>query len=131
LGTAFLLAAVVGSGIMAEKLAGEIMRERLNGCFDELRIDYIGSTSCHGRSFDPDEKPYEVRLRVAGRASTAEHALLIGEEVEALYLNGPAGGGGARKAVTEQIGIVSTLLEREAVTPAVTIKEYIHEPATV
>ena len=113
------------------KLAGEIMRERLGDSFEELRIDCIGSTSSHGRSFDVAENPYEIRLRVAARAATAEQASLIGEEVEALYLNGPAGGGGARKRVTEQVGIVSTLLDRAAVTPSVTIKEWKHEPATV
>jgi hypothetical protein len=113
------------------KLAGEIMRERLSDLFEELRIDYIGSTSSHRRSFAAAENPYEIRLRVAARAATAEQASLIGEEVEALYLNGPAGGGGARKRVTEQVGIVSTLLERAAVTPSVTIKEWKHEPAAV
>lgn len=113
------------------KLAGEILNERLSGCFDEFRIDYIGSTSSHGRSFDPTENPYEIRLRVAARGATADRVALVGEEVEALYLNGPAGGGGARKRVTEQVGIVSTLLDRTAVIPAVTIKEWKHEPSTV
>ncbi len=113
------------------KLAGDILRERLSDLFDELRIDYIGSTSSHGRSFDAAENPYEIRLRVAARAATAEQVSLIGEEVEALYLNGPAGGGGARKRVTEQVGIVSTLLERAAVMPSVTVKEWKHEPAAV
>jgi hypothetical protein len=113
------------------KLAGDILRQRLSDLFDEVRIDYIGSTSSHGRALDAAENPYEIRLRAAARAPTAEQASLIGEEVEALYLNGPAGGGGARKRVTEQVGIVSTLLERAAVTPSVTIKEWKHEPAAV
>ena len=47
----------------------------------------------------PPRSPYEVRLRVAARAPTAELAAIVGEEVEALYTNGPAGGGGARKYV--------------------------------
>ena len=50
--------------------------------------------------------------------------MLVGEEVEALYTNGPAGGGGTRKYVQEQIGIVSTLIEREQVAPKVTLKEW-------
>ena len=50
--------------------------------------------------------------------------MIVGEEVEALYTNGPAGGGGTRKHVYEQIGIVSTLIERERVPTAVTIKEW-------
>ena len=44
-----------------------------------------------------DYQPYEVRLRVAGRSADRQKAALIGEEVEALFTNGPAGGGGARK----------------------------------
>jgi hypothetical protein len=106
------------------RLAGDIIRERLGAAFPKLRIDLIGSTSLHGRSFDAEEKPYEVRLRVAGRAATAEQAMSIGEEVEALYTNGPGGGGGTRKYVHEQIGIVSTLIDRERVTTRVTFKEW-------
>ena len=92
-------------------------RERVartrGGQFDELRVDLIGSTSLNGRSFFADEHPYEVRLRVAARAATAERAALVGDEVEALYTNGPAGGGGTRKYVQEQVGIVSTLIDRD------------------
>jgi hypothetical protein len=46
---------------------------------------------------------------------------VVGDEVEALYTNGPAGGGGTRKAVTEQIGIVSTLIDRARVASRVTL----------
>ena len=100
------------------------MRERLGGRFPELRIDLVGSTSLHGRAFDADEHPYEVRLRVAVRAKSREEAAIVGDEVEALYTNGPAGGGGARKYVTEQIGIVSTLVDRALVAPQVTVREW-------
>jgi hypothetical protein len=68
-------------------------------------------------------RPYEVRLRVAGRSADRETAALIGEEVEALFTNGPAGGGGARKETREQIGIVSCLIAREKVKPKVTVLE--------
>jgi hypothetical protein len=44
-----------------------------------------------------DERPYELRLRVAGRAQSPEEAAIIGEEVEALYTNGPAGGAAMRR----------------------------------
>ena len=106
------------------RLAGEIIRERIAGRFPELRIDVIGSTSLHGHTFGGDERPYEVRLRVAGRARSRDEAAIIGDEVEALYTNGPAGGGGARKYVNEQIGIVSTLVDRARVASAVTIREW-------
>ncbi len=106
------------------RLAGEIVRERIASRFPELRIDVIGSTSLHGRTLDADERPYEVRLRVAGRARSRDEAAIVGDEVEALYTNGPAGGGGARKYVNEQIGIVSTLVDRARVASAVTIREW-------
>ncbi len=48
---------------------------------------------------------------------------MIGEEVEALYTNGPAGGGGVRKYVNEIIGIVSVLLQRESISPNITLFE--------
>jgi hypothetical protein len=78
------------------QLAAQLIRERLAERYSELRVDLVGSTSLHGRSFDRDELPYEVRLRVAGRARSREEAAIIGDEVEALYTNGPAGGGCAQ-----------------------------------
>lgn len=103
------------------KLAGAIIQERLQDRFADLRIDYIGSTSVHRTAFGHYPDPYEIRLRVAGKAATAQQAALIGEEVEALYTNGPAGGGGARKYVHELVGIVSTLMDRHRLTPQVTL----------
>jgi hypothetical protein len=103
------------------QLSGEIIRERLRNKFTDLRVDFIGATSVHRTSFGNYPEPYEIRLRVAGKADTAEKAALVGEEVEALYTNGAAGGGGARKYLTEVIGIVSILLPREKVVPAITV----------
>ena len=103
------------------QLAGAIIQERLRDRFPDLRVDYIGSTSVHRTSFGPYPDPYEIRLRVAGKASTASMAALVGEEVEALYTNGPAGGGGARKYVHELVGIVSTLMDRRTITPQLTL----------
>jgi len=104
------------------RLAGEIVAERLRGQFQELRVDLIGLTALHTRPMPAEDgyRPYEVRLRVAGRSCDEAVARRIGEEVEALYTNGPAGGGGARKYVTEQIGVVSCLIARDKVTPKVT-----------
>jgi Acyclic terpene utilisation family protein AtuA len=105
------------------ELAGRVISERLGEDFPDLRIDYIGSTSVHRKSFASHIEPYEIRLRVAALASSAKHAERIGEEVEALYTNGPAGGGAARKYVTEVIGIVSALLSRSEVSSKVTVLE--------
>jgi hypothetical protein len=103
------------------QLAGQVIEQRLKNSFSDLRIDYIGSTSVHRKTFGPYAAPYEIRLRVAGKATTAGQAALIGEEVEALYTNGPAGGGGARKYVHEVVGIVSTFIGREMVNPSVSL----------
>ncbi len=101
------------------ELAGAIVAERLRGQIDDLRVELIGCNSLHGRSFFSDERPYEVRLRVAGRSADPRAAARIGEEVEALYTNGPAGGGGVRFRVDQQVGIVSTFIERRMVAARV------------
>ena len=103
------------------KLAGNILQQRLHNTFSDLRIDYIGMQSLHQTDFDYNNKPYEVRVRIAAKANTTEQAALIGEEVEALYTNGPAGGGGARKYVNEVIGIVSTLIDRNNIQAQVNV----------
>jgi hypothetical protein len=105
------------------KLAGEIVHKRLASSFPEIRVDLIGQNSVHGDTISVPSQPYEVRLRVAGKSSAASQAALIGEEVEALYTNGPGGGGGVRKNVTEVIGIVSTFIPRSNVHHRVTTFE--------
>jgi hypothetical protein len=59
--------------------------------------------------------PTEVRARVALRVPTLQHAQNVAHEVEALYLNGPAGGGGATRAVREVIAAAAVLMPRSAV----------------
>ena len=112
------------------ELAGEIIKKRLapqppegEQRFEDLRIDYIGLNSVHRTGFDSSSIPYEIRLRIAAKAKTQEDAALIGEEVEALYTNGPAGGGGVRKYVNEVIGIVSTLIKKAEIEPKLSIFE--------
>ncbi len=103
------------------RLAGDTLEKRLKADFPDLRTDYVGVSAIHRTDFAHQIEPYEVRLRVAANADTAQKAALIGEEVEALYTNGPAGGGGARKYVTELVGIVSVLVDRNKVIPEVII----------
>ncbi|MET3128286.1 hypothetical protein ABID42_003405 [Arcicella rosea] len=108
------------------ELAGNTLEKRLKNQFDDFRVDYIGLNSVHRQSIDtisiPNTMP-EIRLRVAGKAKTIDEATLIGEEVEALYTNGPAGGGGVRKYVNEVIGIISVLINREDILPQTSIFE--------
>lgn len=95
------------------ELAGAIIKERIGAEYENFTIDYIGQNSAHRGSFEHQETPYEVRLRVAGKTFEKSKAKIVGEEVEALYTNGPAAGGGARKYVNEVLGIVSAMVPRE------------------
>jgi hypothetical protein len=105
------------------KLAGEIVRERLREDVPDTRVDIIGVDSAHRSDFGHAHAPYEVRLRVAARTSTRMLAERVGAEVEALWINGPAGGGGVRRHTQERIGVVSLLLERSRVQPRITLLE--------
>lgn len=117
-----------GPGAVARaRLAIEIVRERLalTGVqTSELRFDVIGVDSLYGKTLDSlNAEPHEVRVRVAGRTTSAEQAVRIGNEVETLYTNGPAGGGGATKSVREVLAVQSVLLPREHAKPAFTLVE--------
>jgi hypothetical protein len=56
---------------------------------------------------------------VAARTSTLRGAVRIGQELEALYTNGPAAEGGVTKSAREVIAMFSTLVPRELVRPVV------------
>ena len=87
----------------------------------EHRAERIGIDAMHGPHLGGDRTPYEVRLRLAVRCATQAQAEQVGQEVEALYLNGPAGGGGVTQSVREVIAAASALVPRHAVRPAVQV----------
>jgi Acyclic terpene utilisation family protein AtuA len=106
------------------RLALEIVRERLNLTgvqMTEARFDLIGADSLHGSRLSNRGLPYEVRLRVIGRTDSLAEAVRIGNEVETLYTNGPAGGGGAFKAAREIVAVASVLVPEDLVSPTVKI----------
>ncbi len=111
-----------GAGALSRaRLAIEIVRERLRltgVAVRELRCDIIGVDALH-RGPEPAAEPAEARIRVTGRTDSLAEAARIGNEVETLYTNGPAGGGGAWKSAREVIGVVSTLIPESAVAPTV------------
>jgi len=107
-----------GPGALARgRLALDIVRERLkltSVAASELRFDLIGVDSLHGPLVSAHaNEPYEVRIRVAGRTESLREAVRIGNEVETLYTNGPAGGGGAWKSARDVVAVASVLLPRE------------------
>jgi hypothetical protein len=113
-----------GPGALARgRLALEIVRERLQltgVAASELRLELVGVDSLHGASASAHaNEPYEVRVRVAGRTENLREAIRIGNEVETLYTNGPAAGGGAFKSARDVVAVASVLLPRELATPSI------------
>jgi hypothetical protein len=82
----------------------------------EHRAELIGVNALHGsRLGDHHEQPYEVRVRLAVRCANRAQADRVCQEVEALYLNGPAGGGGVTQSVREVVAAASALIPRDTV----------------
>ena len=113
-----------GPGALARaRLALQIVAERLKLtaiATTELRLEIIGIDSLHrGPLVGSGPEPEEARIRVIGRTDSLKDAIRIGNEVETLWLNGPAGGGGAWKSARQVIAVVSTLLPRSEVKPSV------------
>ena len=113
-----------GAGALARgRLALAIVRERLaltKVAATQLRFDIIGLNALHGDRLSSGRgEPYEVRVRVAGHALSTGEAARIGAEVETLYTNGPAGGGGVVKSMREVIAVASAYAPRELLRPEV------------
>jgi hypothetical protein len=100
------------------RLAGDIAAQRIRRTGINPRVEVIGTLD------DPNAMADGAcRLRVAAMTADPDHARHVNHEVEALYLNGPAGGGGVRTTVTDVIGILSTFIDRGAVTSSTEILE--------
>ena len=112
-----------GGALARGRLALEIVRERLKltgVAASELRFELVGVDSLHGTEVSARaNEPYEVRVRVAGRTENLREAIRIGNEVETLYTNGPAAGGGAFKSARDVVAVASVLLPRELARPSV------------
>ncbi|MFP8965217.1 acyclic terpene utilization AtuA family protein [Pokkaliibacter sp. CJK22405] len=107
-----------------------LLKARIHELLPELspQLDLIGISSLFNdtagdwhRQVSPQAQAantlqdVRVRLGVVGRHPELLNAAL--QEVEALYLNGPAGGGGVRRQLGESLRTHSFLIPREQVTP--------------
>lgn len=104
--------------ILTQRLADANLGHGLAGL--EHRAELLGVNAMHGAMADRAgahgaHQPYEVRVRLAVRCTTRAQAEAVGQEVEALYLNGPAGGGGVTQSVREVVAVASALVPRGAV----------------
>lgn len=113
--------AYAGIGALGRgQLALDIVRERWAEVHhrdpDELRCDLQGHNSLRPW-YHPTVEPSEVRARMSLRTFDPVAVTTLHREVEALYTNGPAGGGGVDTSVKETTGIVSALINRDLVHP--------------
>ena len=110
------------------RLALDIVKERLRiiglNVLEE-KYDLIGINSLHGSAMalSVPVAPYEVRARVAIRVQSMKEAGLVANEVEALYVTGPAGGGGAMKSSRQVVAVCSTFVPRDMVKPVIAYEE--------
>jgi Acyclic terpene utilisation family protein AtuA len=113
-----------GPGAAARaRLALEVVAERLKltgvRC-REVRYELVGLDALHGARLSAGHaEPWEVRARVAARTDDAADAARIGREVESLYTNGPAGGGGVSRQAREIVAVASAFVPREWVVTEV------------
>jgi Acyclic terpene utilisation family protein AtuA len=100
------------------RLAKQVLERRLHWIDrNDLRLDFVGIDSMHGIELSRSEcEPYEVRLRAAGRFFEERDARSLMHEVESLYVNGPAGGGGVAGSMRENIAMDAAFLPRTSVT---------------
>lgn len=123
----------VDSGILAEieisymgincearaRLAADTVRKRVARIPEmaslEVRIDLIGISSLWPGPVNDTCR--EVRLRVASRVPTRTIADQLVTEVESLYVNGPAGGGGVRIGVRPTNRTYTAFIPRSLTQP--------------
>lgn len=103
------------------RVAADALRLRLDDVPPEdLRIDLVGINSTLGAaSLPPSNRAPEVRVHVSARCVDAEMAQIIEDEVYALTLSGPAGGGSVRSERRANLAVVDGYIDREHVKPDV------------
>lgn len=103
------------------RLAVEIVRKRMALSGMIIRADIIGLVSSFGDSAGLDlaaadeMQGEDLRVRFAARHDDEIQVRRLLDEVEALYVAGPAGGGGVRRHLVPQLASASCLVERQFV----------------
>lgn len=112
------------NAVARARLAIEIVRQRFGRLHPgvALRADLIGLVSSFGDSAGQEISSLsmnseDIRVRFAARDGDPAVIRHLLAEVEALYVAGPAGGGGVRLRTTSQLASASCLIERERVQP--------------
>eukprot|EP01018_Ginkgo_biloba_P033498 Gb_26879 [translate_table: standard] len=103
------------------------MEEVLPGTQDHILSYIIGVDSLHTHPSDiqplSTTQSMDVRLRMDGLFALKEHAVHFTQEFEALYTNGPAGGGGISIGYKKEIFLQKILVARQNVLWGFDIKQ--------
>lgn len=103
------------------RLAADIVRQRCaaTGMNEPVRVEVLGTGAVFendsGYPVDAVSPPGwgEYRLRAAVRSVDQATAQYVADEVLSLFCSGPAGGGGYRCQVADQVATSSVLVDRE------------------
>ena len=111
--------AYAGTGALARaRIAAEVLRLRLPRELGlaEFVVDLVGVDSVLGRASRPLAcEPPELRVHVSARCADAELAQSVEDEVYALTLCGPAGGGSVRSERRARVESITGFIPRECV----------------
>ncbi len=121
--------AYAGTGALARaRLAADILRLRLPrelGISDFV-IDLVGVDSVLGAGSLPLRcEPPELRVHLSARCEDAEMAQAVEDEIYALTISGPAGGGSVRSERRGRVESITGFLPRDRVSARI---EWAHEP---
>ena len=108
------------------ELAVSILRERMeriHRCREDVRFDLIGMNALHATAVRRPSNAQDVRLRAAMRTHDPAMAETLLEEVESLWLSGPAGGGGYRGKITPSVTTQAIYVDRAAIELAVEVMQ--------
>jgi hypothetical protein len=98
------------------RVAADALALRLEGFDrDDIQIDLVGINSILGDASAPSFNPSEVRVHVSARCPDGEIAQWVEDEVYALTLSGPAGGGSVRSERRARLDVVDGLIDRNLV----------------
>ena len=119
-----------GLGAVARcQIAADIVQERMrviHDCKETLRLDMIGVSALHAsatRVAQPAKtaQTEDLRLRAALRTPSRDMAENLLQEVESLWLSGPAGGGGYRGVITPAVSTQAIFVDRNLINIKVEI----------
>jgi hypothetical protein len=111
------------------QMADRILRERLDNLglkFDQVLSEFVGATSTHGALAGDGHDAPEVMFRIGVRGENRADVERFTREIVPLVLNGPpsvTGFAGGRPKVEEIVAYWPALLDKRAVSTAVTIME--------